>query len=264
MRIPRPSRLPRRAAALAAAAALTLLGCAGTAAAVAGPQAGAPAEGPCKTRTGGVYFTPFGHADVTLKPQALKVLAKEKATWAVSAPLSKVPGRDDLARFPLGFFEDSIEPDLAHVFRVCYPGGLTLARPATKDKAVCDGIWLAVLPVPGAYCNLRVNDGPERRTLLATTTAKDLLVGSHSFHPVITPRVDPGTGELGFGPKDWEFRAARPFSDALATFGVDLPEGTPIFNLDATLSFLPGPDFWASLSGKTVYGDPLKSARTQG
>ncbi|MFC7309869.1 hypothetical protein ACFQVC_37345 [Streptomyces monticola] len=249
-------RLARTAAALAAAAAtlaLTLTGTTATAAdraADRAPQRTAPGEGPCKTRTGGVYFSPFGHADVTLKPEVKELLKKEKASLAPIAPLSNNPGRTDQFRFPLGWLEDSIEPDIQHLFRVCYPGGLTIARPATDDRAVCDGIWLAVFPKPGAYCNLSINGGKEQRVQLASTTAKDLLVGSSSFHPVITPRVNPKTGELGFGPKDWEFRASKDLQSALAQFDVQLPEGTPLFNLDATLSFLPGPDFWARLKGQ--------------
>ncbi|MFE0102837.1 hypothetical protein [Streptomyces sp. NPDC059009] len=246
-------RLTRTALSLATAVLLSV-GLTGTATADGrgdhGPAHRAKAaEGPCKSRTGGVYFSPFGHADVTLKPEVKKILKAEKATIKPVAPLSNNPGRDDQFRFPLGVFEDSIEPDLTHIFRVCYPGGIVIARPSTGDRAVCNGIWLAVLPSPGAYCNLRINKGPERRVQLATTTAKDLLIGSHSFYPVITPRIDPKTGELGFGPKDWEFRGSKEFQAALKQFDVDLPEGTPLFNLDATLSFLPGPDFWARIQG---------------
>ncbi|WP_329117923.1 hypothetical protein [Streptomyces sp. NBC_01465] len=238
-------RIPRRIAAVAASALLLTGAVTGTAAAAS--HAAPASDAPCKTRTGGAYLSPFGHADVTLKPEALAKLKQEHAEVGAVAPLSM--NRPDQFRFPLGFMEDSIEPDLTSGLRVCYPGGITISRPSTHDEAVCDGVWLTVFPT-AAWCNVRINGGPEKKIILAETTIPEVLLGSKTFHPVLLPRVDFKTGEFGYGPEDWEFRASKDFSTVLKTFGVDLPVGTPLFNLDATLSFLPGPDFWSRITGE--------------
>ncbi|MFI7342848.1 hypothetical protein ACIBUY_33490 [Streptomyces sp. NPDC050085] len=264
-------RFPVRPAALGAAALLAVGAAAGTASArdvrPSAPSVEAPTvfhqaeEGPCKQRGAlgsgvGAYLSPFGHADITISSELLGALKEENASWNVSDPLIKMPHSNDKARFPLGYLEDSIEPDLHNGLRVCYPGKLTIARNAVsaetgkKDHAQCDGIWLTVVPT-GVWCNLSVNNGPEKRTFLGTTTAVEAVLGSTKLTPAFVPRINPKTFELGIGPRDWQFRLSKDASKVLASVSVDIPAGTPIFNLDATLSFLPGPDFWKRLLAHT-------------
>ncbi|MFI6322750.1 hypothetical protein ACIBG8_34780 [Nonomuraea sp. NPDC050556] len=220
-------RIKRLLVSLAAAPALLL----SVSTAPASADTPAPGQEYCSSTGGGLYFSPFGKADVMWAPHIRQLVQQFGATWDAFKPVTRIlsqAGEDLGITMPIGMQHDSIGFD----GRICYPGGFSITQTSTgKHARIDDGFAVRIFPC-GAFAKPVINGVRwTKEVQLASCFAPEVLVSVAGIKD----------GGLGGGVTPWHFNVS-PFLAEQVNQILGQPvlkAGEPLFTLAPVLKFLP-------------------------
>lgn len=170
----------------------------------------------------GLYLSKEGEAKLTFAPEFLEALERQHIATEAVSPHTLVDGGTAL-HIPIGEKYDNIELPSG---RVCYPGGMKWANPATGATYKVDDFWIEFAAVGNSkvWTTPEVNGAPRPGGEL---NLADFTVGQ----ALTTGRFVPHNN--GIGPERVTFTIDDEFAaDLNKTLGTNIRSGTPWATLD--------------------------------